>query len=96
MTCKIDRVVYPDASVVLHISGRIDAADVEMLGELIERELTAQSALAMDLTEVTLVSRDAIKVLAAQETRGIELRNCPAYIRHWVSREKRRGVAETE
>ena len=96
MTCKINRIVSPDGSVILYISGRIKGADVEMLRQLIERELTAKSPLAMDLTEITLVSRDAIKALAAQEARGIELRNCPAYVRHWISREKCSGGAEME
>jgi anti-anti-sigma regulatory factor len=95
MTCKIDRIASPDGFVVLQISGRIDRAHVEILRELVEKEETAQSTLAIDLTEVTLISRNAIRFLSTAEARGTELRNCPAYIRNWVSKEKRSGPTET-
>jgi anti-anti-sigma regulatory factor len=95
MTCKIERVVGPDGIVVLQISGRIDGPDVEILRELMERETTSKSAVALDLTNITLVSRDAIKLLSTIEEKGTELRNCPAYIRDWVSREKHSRSMET-
>jgi anti-anti-sigma regulatory factor len=96
MTCKFDRVVTPDGFVVLHISGRIDSADVEILRELIEKEERAKNILAIDLKEVTLISRDAIRLLSSVETRKTELRNCPAYIRNWVSRDKRFRAKEMD
>jgi hypothetical protein len=43
---------------------------------------------ALDLTEVKLVDRDAVTLLARTEGNGIELRNCPAYIREWITRER--------
>jgi NodT family efflux transporter outer membrane factor (OMF) lipoprotein len=42
---------------------------------------------ALDLGEVTLTDRDAVRFFAGQVRRGIELMNCPVYIRHWISRE---------
>ena len=33
------------------------------------------------------VVREAIKLLAMHELSGVELGNCPAYIREWVTRE---------
>jgi hypothetical protein len=89
MTWKIERVVGPDGVVVLQISGRINGPGVEMLRELMESEATSKTIVALDLRNVTLVSRDAIKLLSTVEEKGTELRNCPAYIRDWVSREKR-------
>src|SRR5437016_2725613 len=96
MTCKFERVVTPNGFVVFHISGRIDSADVEILRELIEKEERTKSILAIDLTEVTLIGRDAIRLLSTVETKGTELRNCPAYIRNWVSRDKCSGRKRTE
>jgi hypothetical protein len=29
-----------------------------------------------------------VKLLALTEARGVELRNCPAYIREWIERER--------
>ena len=95
MTCKIERVVGPDGIVVLQISGRIDDPDVESLRELVESETTSKGTVALDLRNVTLISRDAIKLLSTVEEKGTELRNCPAYIRDWVSREKRSGTMES-
>ncbi len=71
----------------LRISGRIAAQDVDMLRALLEQET---SAVAIDLKEVLLVDREAVKLLALHESDGAELRNCPAYIREWVTRERER------
>ena len=95
MTCRIERIVGPDGIVVLQLSGRIDDPDVEILRELMESETASKSAVALDLKNVTLVSRDAINLLATVEQKGTELRNCPAYIRDWISREKHSGSMET-
>ena len=43
---------------------------------------------AMDLRDVTLVGRDAVKYLACCEADGIKLENCPAYIREWIRKEQ--------
>ena len=43
---------------------------------------------AIDLNEVILVDREAVRLFATSELNGIELRNCPAYIREWVTKEK--------
>ena len=86
MTCKIERAFTPDDVVVLRVSGRIDGMDVATLRESMEKENTRNCGLAIDLTEVTLVSQEAVEALAVAEANGIELRNCPAYVREWVSR----------
>jgi anti-anti-sigma regulatory factor len=94
MTCKIDRVLTPGGFVVFRVSGRIDGASFEVLQELIENEKTAKGRLALDLTEVTVVSPEAVRALSIAETNGIELQNCPAYLREWVFRVRERGLPE--
>ena len=89
MTCKIDRVLTPDGFIVLRVSGRIDCASAEVLQELTEIEKTAKGRLAFDLTQVTVVSLEAVRALTVAEANGIELRNCPAYVREWISRAKK-------
>ena len=74
--------------------GRIDGAYFEMLQELIENEKTAKDRLALDLTEVTVVSLEAVRALIVTEDNGIELRNCPAYLREWISRWRESGLTE--
>jgi hypothetical protein len=87
MSCRIDRVVIGENLVALRISGRIAGQDVDMLRALLAEET---SAVAIDLKEVLLVDREAVKLLALHESDGAELRNCPAYIREWVTRERER------
>ena len=95
MTYRIERVVGPDGVVALQISGRIGDPDVEIVRKLMESEMTSKSNVALDLRNVTLVSRDAIKLLSTVEEKGTELRNCPAYIHDWISREQHSGSTET-
>jgi anti-anti-sigma regulatory factor len=86
MNCRIDRLVSDGGGVViLRVSGRIGAENVDTLRELLRRE---KAGVVIDLKEVTLVDRDAVTFLAFSETTGIELRNCPAYVREWVDRER--------
>ena len=72
-------------SVILRISGSIQAEHVNTLRELI---ISERLEMVIDLKYVLLVSRDAVKLLALSESNGASLRNCPAYIREWVSRER--------
>ena len=56
-----------------------------MLRGVLEQE---SGGFAIDLTNVLLVDREAVKLLAFSEANGTELRNCPPYIREWVTRER--------
>jgi anti-anti-sigma regulatory factor len=77
--------------VVFSLSGRIQIEDAGELQRLLTLEGADQNV-ALDLQDVTLVDRDALKFLARCEAESIKLENCPAYIREWIDRE--RGQAE--
>jgi len=83
--CRIDRVVTSDNLVVFCVSGCITGEHVDMLRGVLEKE---SGGFAIDLKNVLLVDREAVKLLALSEARGTELRNCPPYIREWVTRER--------
>ena len=85
MSCRIERTIDGKEIVVLSVSGRIHGENVETLREMISRE---KHQLALDLTEIILVDREAVRLLAVSEASGIELRNCPAYIREWIAKER--------
>lgn len=89
MTCKIDRVLTPDGFVVLRVSGHIEGIYVVMLRELIQKENCLKNGLAIDLSELTLVGQEAIEAFVVVETSGIEIRNCPAYVRQWISQRRK-------
>jgi len=44
--------------------------------------------IVLDLRDVMLADRDAVKFLRDCEADGMKLENCPAYVREWIDREK--------
>jgi hypothetical protein len=72
--------------VILTLSGRIEAEHLEELQRVCSLE-ALDRLLVLDLKDVTLVDRDAVKYLACCEVNGVQLENCPAYIREWIKRE---------
>ena len=85
MTCRIEHRVFAKDLVTLDISGEITEEDLDTLRASLAQE---SGVVAIDLKDVLIVDREAIKLLAMRESNGVELRNCPAYIREWVTREK--------
>ena len=83
MTCKVVRLIERDQLVLLHISGHLQEVHVSMIEEFLAKETDPA---VLDLAEVTLVDREAVRFLAVCNMRGIELRNCPEFIREWMSK----------
>jgi anti-anti-sigma regulatory factor len=82
---KIQRKANGD--VVLTLSGRLQAENVGELSALLAAE-PAGREVVLDLKDVVLVDRDAVRFFRARERAGIVLRNCPPYIREWIEREE--------
>jgi hypothetical protein len=68
---------------IFALSGRIEENEVPELGRLFNNEGEG-AKVALDLEEVRLVDRQAVRFLAACEARGIRLKNCPSYVREWI------------
>jgi anti-anti-sigma regulatory factor len=85
---KIHRVA--NGEVVFRLSGRMDAENVDELKELfgLEASEVKRRSIVLDLKDLTLVDRDAVKFLGSCEADSIKLKNCPAYIREWITRER--------
>jgi len=81
MTCKVVRLIDRDRLVLLHISGHLQEVYINMIEDLLTKET---DPVALDLEEVTLVDREAVRFLATLDARGVVLRNCPAFIREWM------------
>jgi hypothetical protein len=73
--------------VIFSLSGRIEPEDLAELQRLC-RSGADDHNLVLDLGDVTLVNRDAITFLADCEGNGTKLRNCPAYVREWIAKER--------
>ena len=76
-----------NGKVVFRVIGRMDSDNLPELETLVSAETEGQN-IALDLSELTLVNEDAVRFLESCETSGIELKNCPAYIREWIKRER--------
>ena len=76
-----------NGEVVFTLSGRMDAENIEELKALFASE-TKGRRIVLDLKDLTLVDRDAVSFLERCEADSVKLKNCPAYIREWITRER--------
>jgi len=70
---------------VFTLSGRMEAEHVEELKELFDRDYRN---IILDLRDLKLADRNAVRFLRGCEADGMKLENCPAYVREWMDREK--------
>jgi anti-anti-sigma regulatory factor len=74
-------------TVVFTVSGQLDADNVNELCQVVDAEPVG-GVLVLDLTDLVLADRDAVRLLREYEARGrVVLRNCPAYVRRWMAGE---------
>jgi anti-anti-sigma regulatory factor len=76
-----------NGEVVFTVSGRLDAENLAQLKTLFDSE-AAGRRITLDLRELTLVDQDAVSFLMRCEADNIQLKNCSAYIREWIRRER--------
>ncbi len=74
-----------NGEVVIKLSGRMDAQNLGELGTLVSEEAKGRH-IVLDLKDLTLVDQDAVSFLQRCEADNITLKNCPAYIREWITR----------
>jgi hypothetical protein len=77
----------------LRLSGRIQSKHLRELQFQIE---SSTQKTILDLEEVRLVDRDVVQFLASCESNGIELLNCPLYVREWILMEKKKELEAHE
>jgi hypothetical protein len=85
MTYRIHRAGTPDR-VVFALSGDMDLDHTTRLQEFLATE--ADGHVTLDLKDVSLVHRAAVRFLAAAEAAGVRIVNCPEYVRSWIEAEK--------
>ena len=85
MSYRIERLT--DArGVTFLLSGEMDSDHVAELEALMATE--SDRLVFLDLTDVTVVNREAITFLAGVEAAGAVLVNCPEYVRSWIDAEQ--------
>jgi len=76
-----------NGEIVFTLSGRLATDHVAELNTLFRSEADGRR-IVLDLKDLTLVDRDAVRFLERCEADSIELKNCPEYIRQWIVRER--------
>jgi len=66
---------------------RMDAENLAELITLLSSEANGRR-ITLDLKDLTLVDQDAVSFLGRCEADKIRLKNCPAYVREWITRER--------
>jgi len=84
MTYRIHRSTRPGTD-LFALSGVLDAHLADKLKEMLTG--TGGGHVVLDLRDVTLVDRDAVRFLAGVELAGTEIVNCPDYVRSWIAAE---------
>jgi hypothetical protein len=83
---KVNRAA--NGEVVFTMSGQMHAENIAELKAMFESELKS-GPVVLDLKDLILVDREAVQFLERCEADSIQLKNCPAYIREWIKRERR-------
>ena len=78
-----------NGEVVMKLSGRMDAENVGELETLVSEGAQGRR-IVLDLSNLTLVDQDTVSFLKRCEADNITLKNCPAYIREWITRSRGR------
>jgi anti-anti-sigma regulatory factor len=66
---------------VFALSGVLDTEHVARLEELLA---TTVGRIVLDLKDITLVDRAAVRFLTEMQMAGAEIINCPEYVRSWI------------
>jgi anti-anti-sigma regulatory factor len=75
-----------NGEVVITLSGRMGAENLGELEKVISAEVNGRR-IVLDLKDLTLVDQDAVSFLRRCEADSITLKDCPAYIRRWITGE---------
>jgi hypothetical protein len=87
---RVEKLSDP-TSITLRLTGWIQEEHLPLLdAEIHACEATPQ----LDLSEVKLVDRSTVQFLIRRESEGIQLLNCPLYIREWICRERSKHLRD--
>jgi hypothetical protein len=75
-----------DRNIVFTLIGQLEAENMADVRGLPAAE-PPDPTVVLDLTDLVLIDRDAVRFVRTCERDGIVLRNCPPYTRAWMERE---------
>ena len=84
MTLRIERSAR-EGFTVFTLSGRMKSEQVAELTQLFDSDYRN---IILDLRDLRLADRDAVRFLRSCKAEGMKLENCPAYVCEWMDREE--------
>jgi ABC-type transporter Mla MlaB component len=78
----------------LCLCGQFTAEYVVELEKALNAETANDQAIAVDMSNVTLVDREAMKFLCNTHSKDIPIENIPPYVQRWIQQEK--ACSQTE
>ena len=80
-----------NGKIVFTLSGRMEAEDIEELRRLLGLE-PSKARIALNLKDLVLADGDTVEFLAGCEAAGMALKECPAYVRRWIDRQRGQNI----
>ncbi|HVT91670.1 MAG TPA: STAS domain-containing protein [Bryobacteraceae bacterium] len=74
-------------NVTVSLKGNVSADVVPEIDRLVRDGQRAKQQIVLDLSEVTLIDPAAARFFAALLSHGVELADCPNYLKPWISPE---------
>ena len=93
---KITPIRENQKSLRLRLCGQFTKEYVPELERTLAEENTQKQTVALDLSNVTFVDRDAMVFLCSAKARKIAVENCPSYVIRWIQQERLCGSANED
>jgi anti-anti-sigma regulatory factor len=93
---KITTIRNSSESLRVHLCGQFTREYVPELEKALELETTKPTNVALDLSNVTFVDREAMVFLCSARSRNVAIENIPSYVTRWIEQENRCGSAHRE
>jgi hypothetical protein len=89
---KITTVRENPESVRVHLCGQFTGEYVAELERVLSTESMDPGKVALDLSNVTFVDREAMVFLCGAKSRDVSIENIPSYVTRWIEQEGRCGI----
>lgn len=71
--------------ITLLLNGKFSEDAIPELAQYLSNARSSHDRVFLDLSEVTLVDRFAVRYFSEQASTDVKLVNCPIYLRRWIS-----------
>ena len=93
---KITTIREDDKSLRVHLCGQLTGEYVSELEKTLTLENPDAGKVALDLSNVTFVDREAMVFLCRAKSRNVAIENIPSYVTRWIEQEGRCGSSPSE